>query len=234
MMYGSCGGREHRVAGDINWGPLAAPLGGRAYKLLQYFAANSGRLLTKQELAEQVWGAKALSDSAISNTVAKLRRVLGQSSGTGTPIETVYGFGYCFHETWMAPKLPVPVDRASSDVCWQVPTIAREPDLSDPQSGRGSEAKRRYAQAELLVRAALEVLEPLRRENQSPLVMLLDLASSSRCDPSRFAVGPCQAGMLAASGSGLEHRHRLSEQRVPRPVQTYHQRGAAGPSQDRR
>jgi predicted ATPase/DNA-binding winged helix-turn-helix (wHTH) protein len=69
----------------------------RAFDLLWYLANRSGQLVRKDELLEQVWQAQFLTDGALSNSVAKLRKVLGQRAREREPIETVYGIGYRFH-----------------------------------------------------------------------------------------------------------------------------------------
>lgn len=65
--------------------------------LLCYLAEHPGRLIRKDELITQVWNATVLSDSVLSNTVAKLRKALGQGARDREPIETVHGRGYRFH-----------------------------------------------------------------------------------------------------------------------------------------
>ncbi len=72
------------------------PLERRSFDLLRYLIEHRQRVVTKDELVEQVWEARALSDGALSNTVAKLRRALGQSAREQEPIETCYGRGYRF------------------------------------------------------------------------------------------------------------------------------------------
>lgn len=69
----------------------------KTFDLLCYFAEHPGRLIGKDELVERVWNANALSDGALSNTVAKLRKALGQGARDREPIETVHGRGYRFH-----------------------------------------------------------------------------------------------------------------------------------------
>ncbi|HET8936354.1 MAG TPA: AAA family ATPase [Polyangiales bacterium] len=76
---------------------IEVPLERKTFDLLCYLAANPGRLIRKDELLERVWNASALSDGALSNTVAKLRKALGQGARDREPIETVHGRGYRFH-----------------------------------------------------------------------------------------------------------------------------------------
>ncbi|HEY6556584.1 MAG TPA: AAA family ATPase, partial [Polyangiaceae bacterium] len=68
----------------------------KAFDLLRYLLLHRGRVVSKQELLEAVWGAKVLSEGVLSNAVAKLRRALGQAPDAKEPIETAHGRGYCF------------------------------------------------------------------------------------------------------------------------------------------
>jgi Tol biopolymer transport system component/DNA-binding winged helix-turn-helix (wHTH) protein len=56
-------------------GSVAVPLLGRRLDLLIYFASNSDRLVTKQEIEEAVWGGRA-SDDTIYQNVKSLRAAL--------------------------------------------------------------------------------------------------------------------------------------------------------------
>ena len=69
----------------------------RMLDLLCYLAEHPGRLIGKDELISQVWNATVLSESVLSNTIAKLRKALGQGARDREPIETVHGRGYRFH-----------------------------------------------------------------------------------------------------------------------------------------
>src|SRR5688500_14692885 len=71
-------------------------LGRRAFDLLRYLVERQGMLVTKQELLSTVWKAHVLSEGTLSNTVAKLRRALGQRATEKYPIETIHGRGYRF------------------------------------------------------------------------------------------------------------------------------------------
>jgi DNA-binding winged helix-turn-helix (wHTH) protein len=63
-------------------------------RLLRFLVQNAGRLVTKDELAEQVWGVRALADNAISVAVARLRKALGRNSEGAQYVTTLYGVGY--------------------------------------------------------------------------------------------------------------------------------------------
>jgi DNA-binding winged helix-turn-helix (wHTH) protein len=65
-------------------------------RLLLALARNAGRLLTKDELVEQVWGGRAVADNVITVSMARLRKTLGHSRGDREFVATVYGRGYRF------------------------------------------------------------------------------------------------------------------------------------------
>jgi len=66
------------------------------YKLLLFFASNIGRVLTREGMAEHVWGDHmdvADSFDFIYSHIKNLRKKLRQAGG-GDPIRVVYGVGY--------------------------------------------------------------------------------------------------------------------------------------------
>jgi DNA-binding winged helix-turn-helix (wHTH) protein/tetratricopeptide (TPR) repeat protein len=66
----------------------------RVLELLAYLLLHPGRLVTKEELIDEVWQGRVLGDNVISVCVAKLRKVLGGPSNRC--IRSVYGQGYRF------------------------------------------------------------------------------------------------------------------------------------------
>jgi len=71
-----------------------------ANTLLEYFRQNSGRLITRDELAENVWRLKMLGKSrTIDVTISFVRKSLAN----GERIETVHGRGYR-HTAFGEPK----------------------------------------------------------------------------------------------------------------------------------
>ena len=68
----------------------------KVYEVLTYLMAHRDRVVTKQELCEQVWTARVVSDAAIENCIKALRRATGDNGRTQRIIETQYGRGYRF------------------------------------------------------------------------------------------------------------------------------------------
>ena len=71
-------------------------LGPTEYKLLLYFMENAGRVLTRQQLLDGVWGRDAFIDGrTVDVHVGRLRKALIRGADAD-PIRTVRGTGYSF------------------------------------------------------------------------------------------------------------------------------------------
>ena len=66
----------------------------RLSKLLAIFLANSGQLLTREQLIDALWQDKMVNEDALSRCIAELRSTLGDSSSNPVYIETVPKRGY--------------------------------------------------------------------------------------------------------------------------------------------
>jgi DNA-binding winged helix-turn-helix (wHTH) protein len=119
--------------------------------LLGCFLANSGRLLSKQELLDQVWEGRAVADNVLSVTVAKLRKVLGHRPGEREYIENRYGRGYRFlvpvttvesappRSSQPAPPLTISARTPTSPLVGRVESMQRLKDaLARTLAGTGS------------------------------------------------------------------------------------------------
>ena len=72
------------------------PLRPKSLSVLAYLIRRSGRLVTKDELREQVWGAIHVSDTTLRVTVREIRAALGDDQTNPQHVETVPGRGYRF------------------------------------------------------------------------------------------------------------------------------------------
>lgn len=66
----------------------------RAMQLLVYFSSHAGRVISRAELEEQVWEGRIVGEDALTNSISKLRRTLGDSARQPRIIETVPKTGY--------------------------------------------------------------------------------------------------------------------------------------------
>jgi TolB-like protein/DNA-binding winged helix-turn-helix (wHTH) protein/tetratricopeptide (TPR) repeat protein len=65
-------------------------------RLLIYLIEHRGRLVSRQELMDTVWGDTVISDSALTKAAGRLRQALGDESAAPRYVETVHSQGYRF------------------------------------------------------------------------------------------------------------------------------------------
>ncbi|MEM6573817.1 MAG: tetratricopeptide repeat protein [Pseudomonadota bacterium] len=105
----------------------------KLFDLLQRLVAANGELVSKDQLLAAVWEGRIVSDAAISQAVAKLRRAIRAAGVTEDPIKTVHGHGYrwagadllkpSIDESPAAPTAPSPgntTTRSSARWRWAV------------------------------------------------------------------------------------------------------------------
>jgi two-component system, OmpR family, phosphate regulon response regulator PhoB len=85
--------RVNRSGRDVHLGPTE-------FRLLEYLMAKPGRVFSRAQLLDSVWGLSAdIDERTVDVHVGRLRKAL---SGTGErdPIRTIRGAGYSFDETF--------------------------------------------------------------------------------------------------------------------------------------
>jgi len=68
----------------------------REFSLLVTLAAQPGRVFTRAQLLERVWGAEYYDDHVVDVHVANLRHKLGDDAAQAGLVQTVRGVGYRF------------------------------------------------------------------------------------------------------------------------------------------
>ncbi|MEE0692149.1 MAG: response regulator transcription factor [Lachnospiraceae bacterium] len=75
-----------------------SPLPPKEFDLLLYFVKNQGKILTKQQIYESVWGEEYFyDDSNIMAIISRLRKKLEVRSSSPKYIQTIKGIGYRFN-----------------------------------------------------------------------------------------------------------------------------------------
>lgn len=83
----------HAVNGDFELPP-------KEFDLLLFLAKNQGKILTKQQIYENVWGDDYVyDDSNIMAIISRLRKKIEENPGNPRYIQTVKGIGYRFNRT---------------------------------------------------------------------------------------------------------------------------------------
>ena len=68
----------------------------KVFSLLVFLMENKGRILTREQILDRVWGSDSIIfDRAVDGTIKKLRRLIGERSGY---IHTIIKVGYRFEE----------------------------------------------------------------------------------------------------------------------------------------
>lgn len=71
----------------------------KEFDLLLYFAGNQGKILTKQQIYENVWGEEYFyDDSNIMAVISRLRKKLEADPSSPKYIQTIKGIGYRFNK----------------------------------------------------------------------------------------------------------------------------------------
>ncbi len=74
----------------------AQPVEKLVFDLIVFFARNPNRIVGRDELVDQLWQGRAVSDATISSCVKSARRALGDSGDSQNYIRTVRGRGFEF------------------------------------------------------------------------------------------------------------------------------------------
>jgi DNA-binding response OmpR family regulator len=81
----------------VHIGAEQVELHAKEFDILCYLAKNQGRILTKQQIYEEIWQEQyAYDDSNIMGYISKLRKQIEPDSNNPTYIQTVKGVGYRF------------------------------------------------------------------------------------------------------------------------------------------
>lgn len=120
-----------------------ADLDNLCQKALNYFLLNAGRLVTRDELLNDVWGVRDVSDGRISRVIRVLRVALGDNSKEPLYIETIPKRGFRFVAPVTVVEQPLP-----------------EPEFTEPNGDTPTptETLRFYPSQRWLIGAALSVV----------------------------------------------------------------------------
>ena len=89
---------------EIDFAKMSARRAGKAvtltaheFKLLKYFVENAERVLSREELLNEVWGYNSYPTTrTVDNQILKLRQKLEPNAADPHHLQTVYGAGYRF------------------------------------------------------------------------------------------------------------------------------------------
>lgn len=83
---------------------VSADLEPKVYDLLVFLLRHANEVATKDRLIEEVWQGRVVSDGALTQTIAKLRKALGELGHEGGLIKTVPKVGYRWEGEVVEPE----------------------------------------------------------------------------------------------------------------------------------
>ena len=86
---------RHQVS--VNGIPVSLPL--KEFELLEFLMRNAGRVLTRMQLIDRVWGSDYVGDTKTLDVhIKRLRAKIETDPANPTLIQTVRGLGYCLEK----------------------------------------------------------------------------------------------------------------------------------------
>jgi DNA-binding winged helix-turn-helix (wHTH) protein len=126
-----------RLDGRLAHDGRSTELKPKALGLLLALIDNAGRLVSKEELLDSVWGTRFITEGVIKTQMAELRSVLGDDPKAPRWIETVHGRGYRFagrlDTTPGAPAAAAPAEAPHRTA--ESPLVGRRDELAVLQQG---------------------------------------------------------------------------------------------------
>lgn len=105
----------------------------QVFDVLSYLIANNERVVPKEELLDEVWGDRFVSESALTSRIKAARQAVGDSGRAQSVIRTAHGRGYQF-------VAPLAVAASATAPAAPVAVVERAPDSR--LVGRGIERHR--------------------------------------------------------------------------------------------
>lgn len=95
--------RLDRIAREVTWRGEAVDMSGREFNLIEYLMRSPGRVFTRTQILEHVWGYDFdPSTNVVDVCIQRIRKkmtTLGAVADSGSPIESVRGVGYRFRKS---------------------------------------------------------------------------------------------------------------------------------------
>jgi TolB-like protein/DNA-binding winged helix-turn-helix (wHTH) protein/tetratricopeptide (TPR) repeat protein len=149
----------------------------KAFAALALLAGSPGRVFTRDEILDSVWGHRHVTQSVLNRTMSLLRQALGEDAQHPKRLSTVHGVGYRLDLPPPAPKAEV---AGTND---PAPDLApRDPPPPLPPSAAGPVQKRwpwKVALGALVLLGVAAALELQKRQGTSIAPSLAPAASAS-------------------------------------------------------
>jgi DNA-binding winged helix-turn-helix (wHTH) protein/pimeloyl-ACP methyl ester carboxylesterase len=103
------------------------PLEPQTFDVLTYLVRHHTRVVPKEELMDELWGGRFVSETAVTSRIKQARRALGDDGQAQGFIRTYHGRGYRFVADVQETSAPAPVTaRGDGDRILVLPTLQAE------------------------------------------------------------------------------------------------------------
>src|ERR671929_204777 len=86
---------------ELRRGGARVPVEPQVFEVLAYLVQHRDRVVPKEELMDNVWGGRFVSETAVTSRIKQARQAIGDNGRAQRLIRTVHGRGYRF----IAPDL---------------------------------------------------------------------------------------------------------------------------------
>ncbi|ETX07658.1 MAG: hypothetical protein ETSY2_09970, partial [Candidatus Entotheonella gemina] len=145
----------------------------KAFQVLAYLLSHHDRVVTKQELAEQLWPDQFITDAVMENTLKAARQAVGDSGRTQAIIQTLRGVGYRVVASVTTDSETPAVDQPQEQVEHAIQPEPTSPDPVSSNDPRISSAERRQ-----LTVLFCDVVDSTAHSSQMELEDYLELIQS--------------------------------------------------------
>jgi len=91
--------RLDRINREVHWHHQSVDLTGREFNLIEYLMRSPGRVFTRTQILEHVWGYDFdPSTNVVDVCIQRIRKKIGATGNGDSPIESVRGVGYRFRK----------------------------------------------------------------------------------------------------------------------------------------
>ncbi len=91
---------------------VRVPLEPQVFSVLAHLLAHRDRVVSKEELMDEVWGGRFVSETAVTSRIKQARRAVGDDGQAQRVIRTVHGRGYRFVAAVSKREMPAPAAAA--------------------------------------------------------------------------------------------------------------------------
>jgi pimeloyl-ACP methyl ester carboxylesterase/DNA-binding winged helix-turn-helix (wHTH) protein len=81
---------------EVRRSGVRVPLEPQAFDVLLHLVRHRGRVVSKEELMDSIWGGRFVSETAVTSRIKQIRHALGDDGRTQRVVSTLHGRGYRF------------------------------------------------------------------------------------------------------------------------------------------